>query len=281
MQMRTSNLIKNSIENNLPMLITGNSGTGKSSLVAHVAEKLGYELVDIRAAGILPEDIGGLPRANGNSYDYLMPKWFSDRLDKPFVLFLDEINQASIQVLHALYGVILDRMVAGVKNPQMRVIAACNDFTENEYVTDLMLPLRKRFIIDIKHTPDNMEVKKHLMTKYSKFEKIIDLVHRSGKKIPPRDLEFGIQVLDSGVIDFDVLKKHFQELTENVLSEYSIIQNMKCEDIKDSQIQSAVNAINQGSVMFNNISIPVNKEHILNTVDEESRETVKILTGME
>lgn len=217
------------------MLITGDTGSGKSSIVKAVAQELGYDLYDLRLAGILPEDIGGLPRPQGDYYEYLMPKWFKERLGKPFVLFLDEINQASIQVLHALYGVVLDRMVAGVKNSEMRIVAACNDFKENEYVTDLMKPLRARFPVDIVHEPDKQEVKNVLIKKYPQHEEIIDIVQKSGKNISPRELEFGLSMIDAGLVDIKILQKCFYELTSNVIKKIYIKRNELSEDSENAK----------------------------------------------
>lgn len=277
--METAVLVEKAIKNNIPMLITGSSGSGKSSIVKDVCNRLGFEVVDLRLAGILPEDIGGLPRPQGDYYEYLMPKWFKEHLGKPFVLFLDEINQASVQVLHALYGVVLDRMVAGVKNPEMRIVAACNDYKENEYVTDLMLPLRKRFPIDIEHEPNYSSVYKMLSSKYEGSDEVLDIIRKSGKKLQPRDIEFGLQMLSADIYDIQVLKKCFDDLAERILQKQYVIRNKLCEDEADKKITSAVNAIQAGSVMFNNIAVPVDKAAILNTLDDESKEVVKLLTN--
>lgn len=278
--MKTSEVVKLSIKNNIPMLITGDTGSGKSSIVKSVAQELGYDLYDLRLAGILPEDIGGLPRPQGDYYEYLMPKWFKERLGKPFVLFLDEINQASIQVLHALYGVILDRMVAGVKNPEMRIVAACNDFKENEYVTDLMKPLRARFPVDIVHEPDKQEVKNVLIKKYPQHEEIIDIVQKSGKNISPRELEFGLSMIDAGLVDIKILQKCFYELTSNVIKKIYVKRNELSEDSENAKIKDAVNKIKVGSVMFGGVSIPIDKQAILDGLTEEGKQTVNALTGV-
>lgn len=278
--MKTSEIVKLSIKNNIPMLITGDTGSGKSSIVKAVAQELGYDLYDLRLAGILPEDIGGLPRPQGDYYEYLMPKWFKERLGKPFVLFLDEINQASIQVLHALYGVVLDRMVAGVKNSEMRIVAACNDFKENEYVTDLMKPLRARFPVDIVHEPDKQEVKNVLIKKYPQHEEIIDIVQKSGKNISPRELEFGLSMIDAGLVDIKILQKCFYELTSNVIKKIYIKRNELSEDSENAKIKDAVNKIKAGSVMFGGVSIPIDKQAVLSGLSEEGKQTVNALTGV-
>lgn len=277
--MKTFDLVCKAIEHNIPMLITGDTGSGKSSIVKAAASSLGYDLYDLRLAGILPEDIGGLPRPNGSYYEYLMPKWFADRLDKPFVLFLDEINQASVQVLHALYGVVLDRMVAGVKNHEMRVVAACNDFRENEYVTDLMKPLRERFPIDITHNVDWSDVDTYMKGKYPNLVTEYDIIRKSGIKLSPRNIDFGLQLLSVDVLDMTVLSKCFGDVTDTVLKHCYIKRNGNNEDTRNAQIRDAVSKIKTGSVMFGGVSIPIDKQAVIDGLDDESKETVGLLLG--
>lgn len=135
------------IKANVPLLIIGSSGWGKSSIVYEVAQELNLPIVTANANSWMAEDFGGLVRPiNGEYYDYLPPKWVIDNRDKEFILFIDEINQANVSVLHALYRIVLDREVAGIKL-NMKIIAAGNNNSENPYLTELPEPLLKRFSV--------------------------------------------------------------------------------------------------------------------------------------
>lgn len=274
-------IIKKSIEINLPALVIGTTGVGKSSIIKQACAELGYDLVDLRGASIMPEDIGGLPRASvdGDSYDYLMPKWFKDRLGTKFVLFLDEINQSSVQVLHSLYSVVLDRMVAGRKNTEMRVIAAGNTLAENENLTMLMKPLMARFPIQIKYEPELKTALDYLKDKYPNASGLIDLIQKSNyKQISPREIEYGIQLLSGGLHDVDVLNNIFKEITYEVLSAFTFNQNPS-ETSREEAMNQAVKQIKAGSFIFGGVVVPVKVEDILSKFSPEEQETIKLMVG--
>ena len=139
-------VIKKHIEADVPLLILGSSGWGKSAIVEDVAKELGLPVVIANANSWTAEDFGGLvrPGKTGKYYDYLPPKWAIDNKEKKFLFFIDEINQADVSVLHTLYRVVLNREVARIKL-NMIVISAGNTTTENPYLNELPLPLLKRF----------------------------------------------------------------------------------------------------------------------------------------
>ena len=123
--------------------------------------------------------------------------------DKPFILFLDEINQASIQTLHALFYVVNDRTVAGVKLPNMRIVAAGNTLKENEFLTPLPAPLLDRFVYKLTWKPDMEATYKHLLEKYAHMGATIQTFINSVKKtwvdnVTPRHIEQMIMLLQDG-----------------------------------------------------------------------------------
>lgn len=146
--MNNTHTIKKHIEADVPLLILGASGWGKSATVTQVAQDLKLPIVFANATAWTAEDFGGLvrPTSDGSAYSYLPPKWAVDNKDATFIFFIDEINQANISVLHALYKVVLDREVAGIKL-RMHIIACGNTADENPYLTELPEPLLKRFSV--------------------------------------------------------------------------------------------------------------------------------------
>lgn len=140
--------IQECIKHNLPLLIFGKSGWGKTAMVEQAGEALNMEVVKLSLALSLPEDIGGIPAPKGESFQYRLPQWFHSRKNKAFVLFLDEINQASVQVLHAIYSLVHERRLHHVTNPEMRIVAAGNMEDENPHLTEIMTPLLKRFYVE-------------------------------------------------------------------------------------------------------------------------------------
>ena len=178
----TYNLYRDYIKNNIPLLLLGKSGTGKSQIIQSIAQSLNLPVVDLRLSQLPPEDLNGLPapatNANKNtpSFGYLTPEWFAKFLpDTPFVLFLDEINQATPATLNALYGIVLDRKVGAYYNPNMRVVAAGNLLSESDYISELPQPLLNRFVVKT-HVVNPKNVIAYLQNKYSDNKKAMTLL---------------------------------------------------------------------------------------------------------
>jgi MoxR-like ATPase len=216
-------MIKKAIESNLPLLILGKSGWGKTALVEQAGNELGLEVVTLSLALCLPEDIGGIPKQSGESFSYLLPEWFHSRLGKDFVLFLDEINQAPPQVLHAIYGLVQKRELHGRVNKGMRVVAAGNLSEENPHLTEIMQPLLNRFYIyDYIHDP-----KPALEFLNGKYGLNLKEIENS-----PRDTEQGIVAFNAGLKDLAIKKAGMR-----------VIRDMEggCKSKADDLIQSVKN----------------------------------------
>lgn len=166
-------LYKKYIENNIPLLLMGKSGTGKSEIIKSIAGELGLPIVDLRLSQLPPEDLNGLPAPTDDkkAFTYLLPDWYNKyQPDTPFVLFLDEINQATPNTINALYAIVHDRMIAGRYNPNMRVVAAGNLMDESDYLNTLPQPLLNRFVVK-EHKPTESAVIEYLTAKYKDNEK--------------------------------------------------------------------------------------------------------------
>jgi len=216
------------IEADVPLLIKGRSGWGKSAIVNVVANRLELPLVIANVTSWTAEDFGGLPREikKIQCYDYLPPKWVIENKDKKFILFLDEINQANVSVLHALYRVVYDREVAGHKM-NFYVIAAGNYDFENPYLTELMEPFLKRFsVYEWKETHEFFC--SYLNKKYN--TQLTEIYTN------PRQTEMALKLYIQGNIDaarslggeqlIKLLQKNYKSRGEE------LIRNIKTEEVK-------------------------------------------------
>lgn len=177
--------IEMALKANIPLLLIGDSGWGKSELIAQIVSEMGLPLVDLRASAYLPEDFQGIPKeVDSNYFKYLIPDWAWINKNKEFVLFLDEINQAIIQVLHALYKVVLNRAIGDVSLPKMKIIAAGNRMEENPFLTKLPEPLLKRFLV-LDYVKDVTSACEYLNAKYNLA---LDSIYTN-----PRQTEMAIQ----------------------------------------------------------------------------------------
>ena len=143
--------------------IIGHAGIGKSSIIYQVAEKLGYEVVELRLGQM--SDAGeliGLPEFNrdakGNalSTTFVKPDWFPTR--EKTILFLDEINRSNKDILQAVFQLVYDKRIANHILPKdVHVVAASNPPTEEYAVLDFDDSAFQDRFIHVKLTPTIQE----------------------------------------------------------------------------------------------------------------------------
>lgn len=115
-----------------------------------------YPFIDRRLSQMTEGDMIGLPNINEDSTKFNPPDWYKLACDRPAVLFLDEINRATPEIMQAAFQIVLDRELNGWQlHPLTRVYAAINDssaYTVNEmdpalldrfFVTDLEPSLKE------------------------------------------------------------------------------------------------------------------------------------------
>ena len=142
------------------IMLHAKHGVGKSSTVKQAAMELGIEYKDIRLSQNEVGDIKGLPFKetdnNGNTMvEFAKPKWFPRDPNSKGILFFDELNRASKEVLQAVFELCLDRSLDGEKLPDgWSIVSAVN--SDDEYdVIELDPALQDRFFhIDFEPTPD-------------------------------------------------------------------------------------------------------------------------------
>lgn len=138
------------------IMLVAKHGVGKSSIVKQVAEDLGIEFYDVRLSQCEVGDIKGLPFLDEKNRrtDFLKPKWWPRNPDSKGILFFDELNRASKDVLQAVFEICLDRRLDGEPLPDgWRVVSAINA-TDDYDVVDLDPALLDRwFYIDFDPTP--------------------------------------------------------------------------------------------------------------------------------
>jgi energy-coupling factor transporter ATP-binding protein EcfA2 len=137
------------------ILIQGPHGIGKSSLArllsrTIVAKSTGknLHLIDKRLAQLTEGDIIGLPLMDKESgvTKWLPPDWIKKACDEPCLLFLDEGNRGTGEVLQASFQLVLDRCIGENRlHPETRVFMAINNDTRLYNVEDLDPAYRDRF----------------------------------------------------------------------------------------------------------------------------------------
>ncbi|NBT25761.1 MAG: AAA family ATPase [Actinobacteria bacterium] len=139
----------------VPALVWGAPGTGKSAAVRHWADARGMECWVVIASLREPSDFSGLPvvghaPAGGTraSVDFVPPRFATEAAEKGGVIFLDELTTAPPAVQAALLRAVLDKAFGDLQLDPARVtiVAAANPPSLAAGGWDLSPPLANRFL---------------------------------------------------------------------------------------------------------------------------------------
>ncbi len=140
-----------------PVMLWGPPGVGKSQMVAHIAQRHGVRVIDIRLSQMEPSDLRGIPFRVDDRVEWAIPALLPDaeRHGSTGILFLDEITSAPPAVSAAAYQLILDRRLGDYQVPDHWAIFAAGNRQGDRGVTYSMpAPLANRF--------SHFEVETHL-----------------------------------------------------------------------------------------------------------------------
>jgi hypothetical protein len=116
-----------------PVLIRGRHGIGKSCVVYQTAKRYGLPVVERRASQMTEGDLLGMPskesvKINGKKASQFVPfAWFIQACTEPVLLFLDEVDRASVEVRQGIFELTDSRKLAGWDlHPDTIICAAVN-----------------------------------------------------------------------------------------------------------------------------------------------------------
>ena len=132
-----------------PML-WGAPGIAKSAAAHQVGAARGWKVIEYRANLREPVDVRGIPVPDikAGTTNWLVPDELprADRDGERGILFLDEINTASPQMMAVLFGLVLDRRVGEYVLPDgWVIIAAGNRVSDRAAAQRMPTALRNRF----------------------------------------------------------------------------------------------------------------------------------------
>ncbi|GAA2210995.1 hypothetical protein GCM10009850_064540 [Nonomuraea monospora] len=136
------------ISANLPVLLWGAPGTGKTSAVLALGERLGLPVEVVVGSIREPSDFAGLPMLRDGETWFAPPRW-AERLAAAGrgILFLDELTTAPPAVQAAMLRVVLERAVGDLAlPPSVRIVAAANPPVQAADGWDLSAPLANRLV---------------------------------------------------------------------------------------------------------------------------------------
>lgn len=128
-----------------PVFIWGPPGIGKSSLVQDFAATVGLPCVSLLGSQLAPEDLIGVPQIVGGKSRFCPPH--SIAREKPYCLFLDELNACSHEVQKAFYSLIHEKRLGEYELPPGSiVIGAGNRAQDSAIVKPMSSALLNRMV---------------------------------------------------------------------------------------------------------------------------------------
>jgi hypothetical protein len=136
----------------LPVLLWGEPGIGKTATLEQLADGLGLPLTTVIASVHEPSDFAGLPVVGDDpatqGVPMAPPDWAVQLVRAGRgLLFLDELSTAPPAVQAALLRVVLERRVGALRLPPgVRIVAAANPRSSAADGWELSPPLANRFV---------------------------------------------------------------------------------------------------------------------------------------
>ncbi|MDI6097322.1 MoxR family ATPase [Actinoplanes sp. NEAU-A12] len=136
----------------LPVLLWGEPGIGKTATLNQLADGLGLPLTTVIASVHEPSDFAGLPVVGDDpavqGVPMAPPDWAVKLVRTGHgLLFLDELSTAPPAVQAALLRVVLERRVGALRLPDgVRIVAAANPRSSAADGWELSPPLANRFV---------------------------------------------------------------------------------------------------------------------------------------
>ena len=118
-------IVPSILDARFPVLMRGRHGIGKSTVVYQIAEERGLPVVERRASQMTEGDLLGLPKVEGNVTQWLAPEWLHNACNEPCILFLDEVDRATLEVRQGIFELCDSRKIAGYTLHPDTLIFAC------------------------------------------------------------------------------------------------------------------------------------------------------------
>lgn len=125
----TTGVVKRYVEKGHNVLLVGDHGVGKTTLVRDVVKQLGWRMVEFNAALMEPYvDFIGIPMSRKNEDGTEELQMVSKReIFDADLIFVDEFNRGQPATINALMNIINDHQLNGQPLPNLKaVVAACN-----------------------------------------------------------------------------------------------------------------------------------------------------------
>lgn len=138
-----------------PVHIWGAPGIGKTAIVEEFADEVGMECVSMLGSQLAPEDIIGIPQIKDGKSQFIPPAMIAR--DEPYVLFLDELNGASLDVQRAMYSLIYEKRVGEFYLPEGSIVIAAGNRQQDNAIVKTMSSALVNRMFQVELRPDQKQ----------------------------------------------------------------------------------------------------------------------------
>ena len=138
-----------------PVHIWGAPGIGKTAIVEEFADEVGMECVSMLGSQLAPEDIIGIPQIKDGKSQFIPPAMIAK--NEPYVLFLDELNGASLDVQRAMYSLIYEKRVGEFYLPEGSIVIAAGNRQQDNAIVKTMSSALVNRMFQVELRPDQKQ----------------------------------------------------------------------------------------------------------------------------
>jgi hypothetical protein len=153
----TSEVLVAALAADVPQLLWGAPGIGKTSSIVQHSTALGYHTRVLTGNVRLPEDFGGMPVVRGDRVIMSPPDWAveANEHEKAVIIF-DELTTSTPAVQSAMLRILTERYAGDyLLGPGVRFLACANPPEQAANGWELPAPLANRFLhLDFRADPD-------------------------------------------------------------------------------------------------------------------------------
>ena len=216
-------LLPHYVKLRIPVILNGPTGVGKTATIEKLAKDMGYELLNIRLARELPEQIGGIPVIDEKErvFRRYLQSSYKTMFTKPTIVFFDEYNRSHVWQRNAVMSLFYERRLDdNVLHPDSNVVLAVN--LGEGYQTDEidLAVIARAAVLNIRY--DMMSHVEFVNAEYEdvaplilpKMEEIFEKIPAQTVELQParstRNLEFAYKVIRycfKNSIDREIMRK--------------------------------------------------------------------------
>lgn len=185
----------------LPVLLSGSHGIGKSQYLEHYAASRGWSACVLDLSLLEATDLTGLPYRDGGLTRFAPPASLPQPGDQPALLVLEELNRCDRSVRQPCLQLLTTRRLNDYQLPQNCRIAACINPAEGGYDVDTLDPALASRFVTLPVVPD-----REAWVAWAKaaglFPGVVQFVDRfpqSFERAPPRTWAQAARLIEAGL----------------------------------------------------------------------------------